>query len=98
MPTLALAPRAVLDLQRLADFLVENDPTACAKTISLIVSALNVLKDHPFIGRSVESGLRELVISKGKSGYLALYRCDEALDRVLVLAVRHQREAGFMGA
>jgi plasmid stabilization system protein ParE len=37
------------------------------------------------------------VISSGKSGYLAFYRCDEALDRVLILAVRHQREVGFLG-
>jgi hypothetical protein len=39
--------------------------------------------------------LRELVISRGKSGYLALYDYDEPNDMVLVLALRHQREAGY---
>jgi hypothetical protein len=36
------------------------------------------------------------VISRGKTGYLALYHYDEARDRILVLAIRHQREAGFI--
>jgi len=47
------------------------------------------------IGRPVEEGLRELVISRGKSGYVALYEYFEKEDVVLVVAVRHQREAGF---
>jgi len=37
------------------------------------------------------------VISRGRSGYLALYRYDEDRDRVLVLTIRHQREAGYVG-
>ncbi len=41
------------------------------------------------------TALRARVLSLGRIGYLALYRYDEALDDVLVLAVRHQREAGF---
>jgi plasmid stabilization system protein ParE len=56
--------------------------------------AVEALQLHPLIGRSVESACRELVISRGKSGYVALYRYDEVRDAVLVLAIRHQREAG----
>ncbi len=37
----------------------------------------------------------ELVISRGASGYLALYRYDELVDLVLVLRVRHQRELDY---
>jgi len=47
------------------------------------------------IGRPVESNYRELVISRGRSGYIALYRYHETRDVVLVLAIRHQREAGY---
>jgi plasmid stabilization system protein ParE len=61
----------------------------------LILAAVGVLEYHPLMGRPAEVGLRELVISRGKTGYLALYRYDEARDRVLVLSVRHQREAGY---
>jgi plasmid stabilization system protein ParE len=56
------------------------------------MDAVEVLARHPLIGRSVEHGLRELVISRGKSGYVALYDFREPQDAVLVLAIRHQRE------
>ncbi|HSS05719.1 MAG TPA: type II toxin-antitoxin system RelE/ParE family toxin, partial [Rhodanobacteraceae bacterium] len=38
---------------------------------------------------------RELVISRGHSGYIALYSYEQLEDTVLVLAIRHQREAGY---
>ncbi|HUL68409.1 MAG TPA: type II toxin-antitoxin system RelE/ParE family toxin [Burkholderiaceae bacterium] len=53
------------------------------------------MKRHPLLGRPVEQGLREMLISRGRSGYVALYRYDPATDVVLVLRVRHQREEGF---
>jgi len=91
---LTYAPRALANLDRLADFLLENDATAAATTASVIIDGLNILARHPLIGRTVESGLRELVISRGRSGYVALYRYDVANDSALVLAIRHQREGG----
>jgi hypothetical protein len=45
------------------------------------------------IGRPVEAGLRELLISRGRSGYVALYRYDPAADTAVVLAIRRQRES-----
>jgi addiction module RelE/StbE family toxin len=97
MAVIGYAPRAWSDLQRLVDFLAENEPSAAARTAELIISAVAALQDHPLLGRPVESGLRELVISRGRSGYLALYRYEESRDRVLVLTIRHQREAGYTG-
>jgi hypothetical protein len=35
---------------------------------------VDILKRHPEIDRPVEDGLRELVISRGRTGYVALYR------------------------
>ena len=53
-------------------------------------------REHrPLIGRPVEQDLRELVISQGKSAYLALYSYEAAQDTILVLSIRHQREAGY---
>jgi hypothetical protein len=43
----------------------------------------------------VAFGQRELIISTGASGYLALYRYDPMSDTVLVLAVRSQREQRY---
>jgi len=39
--------------------------------------------------------LRELVMSFGDSGYVALYRYEPEDDAVYVLAFRHQKEVGF---
>ncbi len=39
--------------------------------------------------------MRALVISRGKTGYVGLYDFYEVDDPILVLALRHQREAGF---
>ena len=54
-----------------------------------------LMKRHPLIGKIVEHGLRELVISRGRTGYVALYSFEETQETVLVLAIRHQREAGY---
>jgi hypothetical protein len=35
------------------------------------------------------------VISYGKCGYVALYGYEQQQDVVLVLAIRHQRDAGY---
>lgn len=40
-------------------------------------------------------GHRELIISRGRGGYLARYVFDAARQRVIVLGIRHQREAGY---
>jgi hypothetical protein len=35
------------------------------------------------------------VISRGRTGYLALYSFEATHDVALILALRHQREAGY---
>jgi len=92
---LALEEGAYADLERPADFLAAGDPGAGAETAGLIFDALSVLERHPLIGRPAEGGLRELVISRGRSGYVALYDYLESQDLVVVHALRHQREAGY---
>ena len=39
---------------------------------------------------------REWMIDFGDRGYVALYRQAEGVDLVAILAVRHQREAGYL--
>ena len=90
-----LAPEAADDLDRLTDFLLVSAPEVAVETVDLVLDALSVLARHPRIGRPVQSGLRELVISRGRTGYLALYSYDEQADVALVLAVRHQREQDY---
>ena len=89
------ARRALQDLERLVDFLIESEPGAALETVGLIAEAVGILENHPQIGRPVEQGLRELLVSRGRSGYVALYSYEPAHDTILILAIWHQREAGF---
>ena len=95
MARLIYSGQALAALERLTDFLIESDPAAATETVDLITEAVEVLANHPLIGRPTEHGLRELLISRGRSGYVALYSYERREDVVLVLAIRHQREAGY---
>lgn len=95
MAHLIYSSRAFNDLDRLTEFLIDTDPAAADETVGLITEAMVILKRHPLIGRPVEDNIRELVISRGKTGYIALYSYEAEHDTVLILAIRHQRESGF---
>ena len=92
---LGFAPQAFEDFERIHDFHAATDAALARTQVELITEAGGVLVRHPMIGRSVKHGLRELVISRGKSGYVALYRYRPEADSVLVLRIRHQRELGW---
>lgn len=95
MTRLVMAPRAAEDIKRLADFLFVTEPEAAGETGAVLIEGLQILKRHPLIGRFAEKGYRELVISRGRTGYVALYTYDVLHDVALILAIRHQREGGF---
>lgn len=95
MARLIYSEQALGDLERLAEFLIDADVAGAAETAVLIEEAVRVLKRHPLMGRPVESGLRELVISRGRTGYVGLYSFAAAQDAILILALRHPREAGY---
>lgn len=61
-----------------------------------MLKTIQLLENQPQIGRPVEDmdpEYRELPIRFGSSGYVAIYYCDE--DRVTILAIRQQKEAGY---
>lgn len=95
MARLIYSGQAVADLDRFTDFLIAQDSDAALATLELIEEALAILRRHPHIGRQLDGDLYELVISRGKTGYVALYSFEEVDDAVLVLTIRHRREAGY---
>ena len=95
MAQVVYSEEALADLERIAEFLLAQDPPTALERFAGIRSAVEVLTRHPLIGRRVEGQLRELVISRGRAGYIALYRFDAPFDLVRVLRVRHQSEAGY---
>lgn len=95
MARVEISERALADLERLFDFLAEEDPVRARKQVVSVRRALELLADHPLLGREAEEGRRELVLSRGRFGYIAKYRWLPVDDVVLILAVKHQREAGY---
>ncbi len=95
MAEVVYSRNAFSDLERLADFLSKDASKAAIAAIDVIQDGIEILGRHPLVGRPCEEGLRELLISYGKSGYVALYSYEQPQDVVLVLAIRHQREAGY---
>ena len=90
-----LSQAAFDDLIRLEEFLLESGDPMAGDLLDFILDALQVLTHQPGIGRPVEGGLRELIILRRRSGYLARYEFDDARDLILVARIRHQRESGY---
>ena len=97
MSRIELAPEIGADFDLILNHLLEHQSRQAAARIRLIIGALDVLREHPLIGRPVHAGLRELVVGRGVSGYVVLYHYVPPIDTPFVLAVRSQREAGHVG-
>jgi plasmid stabilization system protein ParE len=90
---------AQADLLRLFDFLLEHDLQVALRARQTLEDSFKLLEQFPFTCRKAAQGahgprLRELIISFGASGYVALFEIDNATT-VTVLALRHQREEDF---
>lgn len=95
MAQIVYSARAIENLEHAFGFLLAENPPAAVAAAEAIESAVSALTAHPLLGRRVEGDLRELVISFGATGYIALYRFVVQDDTVRVLALRHQREIGY---
>lgn len=97
MSRVELAPEVGDDLDRILEHLLQHEVQQAPAHIDDILRAIDVLERNPLIGRPVRSDLRELVIGQRARGYVALYRYVTELDAVFVLAIRGQKEAGYVG-
>jgi plasmid stabilization system protein ParE len=96
MSVIEIAPEVREDFDRILEHLDHYDAAEPAARIDEIVNAVSVLERNPLIGRPVQNDLRELVIGRGSRGYIALYRYLSEIDTVFLLAIRSQREAGYL--
>ena len=94
---------AAEDLERLFDHILERelaspsgDLDIAARAIDAIRNACTLLQHSPFSCRKVgpSTFLRELIISFGGSGYVALFEIRNA-NTVIIGAVRHQLESDY---
>jgi plasmid stabilization system protein ParE len=100
MPHVILSPEARNDIERFANFLIENEALEQAQQVFMVIAeALRVLEHSPQAGRvyALEKlpHARELIIKYGKSGYVALYTFETERNLVIIHAIRHQRELGY---
>ena len=74
-----------------------QDVQAADHTLETINKAIELLNTFPFTCRKAKADtpfLRELIISFGANGYVALFEI-EVENVVTILAVRHQREDDY---
>jgi plasmid stabilization system protein ParE len=95
MAQVVYSARSLPHIERAFQFLRDKNPAAAQDAVTAIQSAVDNLAAHPLIGRRIEGEVRELVISYGQIGYIALYRFVIPQNEVRILAIRHQRELGF---
>ena len=97
------SPEAVEDLERLFDRVLErelNSPTGDleipARAIEAIKQACQLLAHSPFSCRKtgVSAFVRELIISFGESGYVAMFEIRDS-NQIIIGAVRHQLESDY---
>ena len=96
MAQVAYAPRALDHIERALQVIRDSDPATAGAAVAAIASAVASLETHPLIGRRLAGEMRELVISYGQTGFVALYRFEIVRDEVYVLAIRQQRALGFV--
>ncbi len=96
MAQIIYSDAAFADFERLIEFLLDASPSSVKEIVASIQSAILILADHPLVGRKRDAFRRELIISYGHSGYVAMYRYEAAHDVVRILRIKHQREAGFV--
>lgn len=95
MAQVVYAARSLVHIERAFQFLRDKNPAAALDAVIAIQSAVDNLAAHPLTGRRIEGEVRELVISYGQTGYIALYRFVVPQNEVRILTIRHQRELGF---
>jgi plasmid stabilization system protein ParE len=96
MPSLKWTPPALADVQRLHQMLNDKNPDAAKRAVQSIRAGVRILASQSRIGHPAEDmdpEYREWLIPFRQGGYLVLYRIDG--DVVVLLAVRHGREAGY---
>jgi plasmid stabilization system protein ParE len=96
MPRLKWSQASLRDIARLHDFLAPKSRDAAKRAVKAIRQGVKALGKRPQIGRPVDElppEFREWVIEFGSGAYVTLYHFDG--KEVVILAVRHGREAGY---
>ena len=92
---LCYTPRAIADLEAIADHLKPLTPRGAQNVRQAILETLQNLIDFPRIGRpQTINGVRKL--GTRKYPYLVFYTADETAEEIIILSIQHtSRESEF---
>jgi len=90
-------PEALVDLERVFDFLLARDAGAAERAVRAIESGADRLMEFPEIGQPLGDGTwrRELFIRFGAGGFVLRYRIHR--DQAVILRLWHSRESRGQG-
>jgi plasmid stabilization system protein ParE len=96
MAQVVYSPNAISNLARLHQFLDQKNPEAATRALRTIRDRLAMLSRFPRLGPvdPERPDIRELFMPFGVAGYVARYGI--VGETVVILAVRHAREAGYL--
>lgn len=84
-----LTPRALGDIERIRDYLLERSPSGADNVRQAIVATLEHLRDHPRLGRNrPELGVRSIGVPR--YSYSIYYRIGD--ERIEIVHVRDDRQ------
>ena len=86
------------DLKRLFAFLAKRNLQTALRAREAIGASIGLLQQFPYTCRKAmpeNPFLRELVISFGTAGYVALFEIEND-ETITILAIRHQREEDYL--
>jgi addiction module RelE/StbE family toxin len=85
---LRFTPRAIANLEEIADYIHARNPAAARRVRASIYESLQNLTLFPYVGRQQKTeGVRKLVTRKYV--YLVYYTVEEATEEIVILNVKH---------
>ena len=93
MPQIRWLREALLDFERLHDFIHAKSPEAAARAAQTLLEGVHLLRNSPALGRPMpdESGRRELFLPFGAGAYVLRYHLADS-ETVVIIRVWHSRE------
>jgi plasmid stabilization system protein ParE len=92
MPQIILSAKAIRDLQRFRNYLLQFNEDAAQKAAVAIIETTNLLLTAPNLGKPLEDmpEYRQLITKFGAGIFTICYRLD--FDRIIIVTIKHSKE------
>ena len=97
MAQVTYARRAIQNIRIITDFYKARDPDLAVRVATLIADGIDRIAQQPLLGRPVldDRALREKVVRFGQQSFLVLYEFRAIDNRVIIAAVRHEKQRDY---